>query len=298
MSVYRNVSLKDGGGNTVIPSLTAKADASYSASINAFMTAFNAKASSLLMSNTTAALPSGSGTTNSNAHDLLKLVVAAAGYDRLNPIWSAKSKTIHTKNPVSRAISLETTVTSYSFEDYYTLLAGKTGSMGTAQALVILGMCEGELLAGAVIGASGGRFTAMKQLFDIAKLALNGQDVTAQQVTDATGAAICVLPRIPTLWDGRELETLFTQNPTTQSGQASVTKVLTAITALDYIKDLDETFTFTADEISVGGSGGVFQEGDIVSYRDALYAMMLPSSNMAAHAVANNVGKMILANQS
>lgn len=295
--IYKNTQIVDGAGNIITPSLTAKADVTYNAAITAFMSAFDAKATSLLMSDTYSTNPSGSGSNHSTAHDLLKATVAAAGHEAFNRIWSAKTKTIYTQNPVSRQINLTSTVSSSAFENYYTLLAGKTGSLGGMKALVAIGMCEGETLAGSVIGASsdGGRFSAMKQLFDIARLALNGQDVTSQQVTDANGAAVCVLPKNPALWDGRELNTLFTQNANTQYGMASVTKVITALTALDYIKDLDATLTIPAEAISVGGSGAVFQEGDIVSYRDVLYAMMLPSSNMGAHALGYDIGRIILA---
>ena len=296
MSVLRDVLLKDGYGNSVIPLVTPKADEPYNTAVGAFMDAFDAKAASLLMTNTSAAAPSGSGTTASTAHDLLKLTVAALGYDELNRIWSARTKTITTRNSVSRTITLTTTVTSSSFEDYYMLLAGKTGSMGTANALVVVGLCEDTLCAGAIIGAAqaGNRFPAMKELFDIAKIALNGGDTSGESVTNALGAAVCVVPRYPALYDARELETLFTQAASTVASQASVTKVLTAITALDYLKDLDELITMTEDDVAVGGSGAVFQTGDIVSYRDLLYAMMLPSSNMAAHALAHNVGNIIL----
>ena len=62
---------------------------------------------------------------------------------------------------------------------------------------------------------------------------------------------------------------------------------------LDYIKDIHETIEFVDSDI-IGGSGAVFETGDIITYEDALFAMMLPSSNMAAQAVARSVGEKIL----
>lgn len=298
MAIYKDVELKDGIGNTIFPAIGESSSATYSEAVSAFMRKFADKASSLLMSSTSSSSPSGVSGANSTAHDLLKLTVASTQYDQLNHVWSAKSKTIQTKNSVPRTINLETTVTSSDFENYYTLIAGKTGTLGSANALVVVGLCEGELLAGAVIGANSAnaRFTAMKELFDIAKKALNGQDVSGDSVVNAQSASVCVVPKIPSLYDCRELDVLFNQNQNSVLGMASVTKVLSAITALDYIDDLDKTITFVAQDI-VSGSGQFFSAGDIITYRDALYCMMLPSSNSAAQAVASNVGKIIIARE-
>lgn len=74
---------------------------------------------------------------------------------------------------------------------------------------------------------------------------------------------------------------------------ASNTKVLTAITALDYISDLDEELTIKASDIQPG-SGPIFAGGERMTFRDALYAMMLPSSNTCAYAIARAVGNKLL----
>lgn len=298
MAIYKDVELKDGGGNTIFPATKSASSATYSEATTAFMNKFAQKATSLLMTNTSSGSPSGIYGANSTAHDLLKLVVAALHYDQLNIIWSTKSKTITTKNSVSRTIVLNTTVHNAEFEAEYTLLAGKTGMVGSSYALIVVALCEGQLLAGAIIGASSesARFTAMKELFDIGKKALNGQSVASDSITNAQAGAICVVPRITSLYDSRELDVLFSQNANTVLGMGSVTKTLTAITALDYIEDLDEKITIVSQDVSVSG-GSNFYANDITTYRDALYAMMLPSDNGAANAVASNVGRIILARQ-
>lgn len=74
---------------------------------------------------------------------------------------------------------------------------------------------------------------------------------------------------------------------------ASNTKVLTAITALDYISDLDEELTIKASDIQPG-TGPIFAGGERMTFRDALYAMMLPSSNTCAYAIARAVGNKLL----
>lgn len=74
---------------------------------------------------------------------------------------------------------------------------------------------------------------------------------------------------------------------------ASNTKVLTAITALDYIDNLDEWITIKASDIQ-SGSGPVFKGGERMTMRDALYALMLPSSNTCAYAIARVIGNKLL----
>lgn len=74
---------------------------------------------------------------------------------------------------------------------------------------------------------------------------------------------------------------------------ASNTKTLTAITALDYIDNLDEYLTIKPSDIQPG-SGPVFEGGERMTMRDALYALMLPSSNTCAYAIARVIGNKLL----
>lgn len=74
---------------------------------------------------------------------------------------------------------------------------------------------------------------------------------------------------------------------------ASNTKTLTAITALDYIDNLDEYLTIKASDIR-SGSGPAFKGGERMTMRDALYALMLPSSNTCAYAIARVIGNKLL----
>ena len=65
------------------------------------------------------------------------------------------------------------------------------------------------------------------------------------------------------------------------------------MTALEHGANLDEKYTMCADDI-VGGSGQLFQTGDIVSVRDLFFSAMLESSNQGAVAIAHYSGKKIL----
>ncbi len=70
---------------------------------------------------------------------------------------------------------------------------------------------------------------------------------------------------------------------------ASLTKILTALTALKYADDkLDQEFTLT-DQVTVSVSGAQvcgYEPGDVVTLRTLLYSMLIYSGNDAANAVA------------
>ncbi len=72
---------------------------------------------------------------------------------------------------------------------------------------------------------------------------------------------------------------------------ASLTKITTGIVAIEHIKDLDEEFIITNDDIygvyDLGASLAGFKVGDKVTYRDLLYGLLLPSGAECAKALAS-----------
>ena len=74
---------------------------------------------------------------------------------------------------------------------------------------------------------------------------------------------------------------------------ASMTKVLTALVAAEYVTDLDDTFTITRDitdySYSHGCSSVGFDVGETVTVRDLFYGTMLKSGGDAAVALATYV---------
>ena len=298
MAQYKNVVERDGDGNITIPSLNPQDSSISSGSATSlFMTAWGAKATELGLTATATETPAGSSGSKSCAKDMLKIGLCALGNDSINHIWSKKTATIKTRNSVSRSISLQTTMTSSAIDPYYKILAGKTGSLGSDNALILVSEIDGVEVVGAILGTTNAanRFPAMKELFDIAKKVINNESISGMSVTLATNAAVCVVPSTPALWDNQTIETLYAQNETAQAGVASVAKVMTAITALDYISDLNANIEFSASEVNVGGSGAVFQEGDLVTVKDVLLSMFLPSSNQGATALARYAGQIISA---
>lgn len=92
---------------------------------------------------------------------------------------------------------------------------------------------------------------------------------------------------------------LYQKNSTDEIAPASTAKMITALTALDYCSP--------EDELTVGGEIEMIQEdssrawltrGDILTVRQLLIALMLPSGNDAAYTLAVNAGKSIAGDNS
>ena len=285
MAIYDVNGAEIGGYN---PAHTA------SESIAAFMAEVNKKAASIGMSSSNFLRAAGdSSTAQTTAKDMALLTLIASGYKELAEVWGKNSYTINRRGGTS--VTVNTTVTSSALEDYYPILGGKTGSYAGARALACLCEVDGKQVAGYIAGTStdAARFTAMKQLMDIAATVLAGGTNSAT-VTDATCAVALEVPTyFPMSYEQQTPSTLYAQADTTSIAPASTAKIITAITMLDWVENVNDLFTFISSD-AIGGSGAVFSTGDVISFKDALYAMMLPSSNMTAQAVARVIGNRIL----
>ena len=89
-------------------------------------------------------------------------------------------------------------------------------------------------------------------------------------------------------------DVLFARNADTETQIASITKVMTAIVAID--KATDGTFVAVSeDAATIGESSAGLQQGDVMDMDAALKALLVPSGNDAALAIAETVGGQILA---
>ena len=261
----------------------------------AFMAEVNKKAASIGMTNSSFSRPAGdANTAQTTAYDMALLTLVASGYKALAEVWSKNSYSITPRNK-STATTVNTTVADATLEAAYPILGGKTGSYLSGNTLACICDVNGKQVAGYIGGASASnkRFPAMKELMDIAATILGGGTNSAT-VTNASYAAAFEIPSYyPLNYEKQTPNVIYTQDATTSLIPASTVKIITAITMLDWMPDINETFSFVSGDM-IGGSGSVFSAGDVISFRDALYAMMLPSSNQTAHAVARVVGRKIL----
>lgn len=85
----------------------------------------------------------------------------------------------------------------------------------------------------------------------------------------------------------------FERDADTQARIASITKVMTAIVALDSGAPLDTPVTVSAKAAQVGESSAGLLAGDTMTLESALKGLMIPSGNDAAIAIAETLGPLL-----
>ena len=92
------------------------------------------------------------------------------------------------------------------------------------------------------------------------------------------------------LFNLNQTEVEYAKDIFTQRSPASITKIMTALVALKY-GNLDDqvTVTETAEDIEYGSSVCGIQVGDVLSLRQLIYGLMIPSGNDAAMMIAEHV---------
>ena len=260
-----------------------------------FMQYMNDKAKEIGMENTS--FVDAAGFYNrTTAYDLLRMGIYATSYDPLVEAWHKDTYTVSVSGNMERDVNLTTTVKGAQLEDYYFLFGGKTGTVdGQSNLLAIVEGPDERLFVVVVLGASVNRFEAAKQVMDLAVKKYNDPsfDFTTEDVP-AKSAAACLLPLYNTkAYTDYPLTMLYEKDIYTSRTPASITKVMTAMCMLDFVYDINEEFVISSGDITTG-SGNYFYAGDMISYRESLHAMMLPSSNTCAEATATAVGHLIL----
>lgn len=93
------------------------------------------------------------------------------------------------------------------------------------------------------------------------------------------------------LMDASNKAILYGKNIDQPYYPASITKILTALIAIESC-DLDEIVTFSHDavyNVEEGSSNAGIDEGDTLTVRDCLYALLLASANESANALAEHI---------
>ena len=265
----------------------------------AFMQYMNTKAKTIGMNSTTFVDAAGFYNRTS-AMDLLRLGMYACSYDDIVDTWHKNSYTITVEGKSPRNVSITTTVAGSQLEDYYFLYGGKTGTVdGQSNLLAIVEGPDSRLFVVVVLGASINRFAAAKQAMDIAVKKYNDPNYDySSDIVEAGAAAVCLVPLYNTKgYVSHKIDLLYGKDVYSTRTPASITKVMTSICMLDFVTDVNESFTINALDIT-SGSGNYFNPGDVITYREALHAMLLPSSNTTAEATATAVGHIILSYES
>ncbi len=124
-------------------------------------------------------------------------------------------------------------------------------------------------------------------------------DVIFGQTVDARGLAVAQCPNVDAeyacVMDSNGT-VYFERNASEPTQIASITKVMTAVVALDAIASgkltLESPITVSAAAAAVGESSAGLVEGDVMTMDAALKALLVPSGNDASVAIAEAVGAL------
>ena len=261
-----------------------------------FLDHMNDKAREMGMHNTRFADASGyvKGQSTITPLDAITLITTANRYADISEAWGKNTYVMHVGGPHERTDTIgpgrRTDVT-----DYYQLLGGKTGTLaGCHNAVFICQAADGKSFVAAIINSSWEqRWPDLKKLIDIANRKFRDPHADISDIKMvATGALVSPYPMSPLYRRAKHFPALYSQEPFTRHYPASVTKVMTALCMMEWVDDLDRYISIKASDL-MPGSGPKFFEGDSITYRDALHAMLLPSSNTAAVALSRTIGQQM-----
>ncbi len=125
-------------------------------------------------------------------------------------------------------------------------------------------------------------------------------DIVYGQTVDSRGLAVSQCPSIDAeraIVVGKDGTVYFERNADERAQIASITKIMTGVVALDAVAagtvSLQTTVTVSQEAAEVGESSAGLQQGDAMTLETALKALLVPSGNDAAIAIAQTVGAAI-----
>jgi D-alanyl-D-alanine carboxypeptidase len=238
------------------------------------------------------------------ARDLLKLMAYAQRYPALDKIWTAKAHTATVTGDNPRLVECASKSTHPDLDQHYRVLGKKGGMMDSVRldmwiynlAVILEIPGSRDRLAVVALYAQQGnklpnnRFKAACQVADIAMVLRDDPDADVSKMPVCCENAIAaILPA-----DGSDYKVLYEKNADAVGRPMSISKVMTAVCVLDHIQNLQEKLTYHELDTKIGGFYvRDFLPGDTLTYEDALYALMLNSSNVTAQALARSVGHKI-----
>ena len=267
---------------------------------DAFLARMKARADELGMVETRLVNPSGlTKDSRSSANDLLRLGLAFADHPVLARIWGATNHVVKIDGPNARRVNVTHNYLALknfgAFTASYPFLGGKGGSLAypdlRIRAHVIVTEVCGERYVISIMGMAFEDDPCVLDLEICARIAAerNGKRPPAAPALEALltkggGYAYSSLDR-----------TRRYASPNADRSQvpASTTKIMTALCTVETVKDLSQKLTVRFDDLR-GGSGIECHSGDVLTYEEALYALLLSSSNTLAEALAASVGAILL----
>ncbi len=117
-------------------------------------------------------------------------------------------------------------------------------------------------------------------LFLFSPFSLNS--ATAIQEFATSAKAMCLM-------ESSTNRVLRSKNEHMRLPMASTTKIMTAITAIEHCKNLDEKFVISKKAVGISGTSLYLREDEELSIKDLLYGLMLISGNDASVAIGERI---------
>lgn len=300
---YINMKKNSTGETTIVIEAKKGITVTDNECIQAFVDKMNEYARRIGMSNTNFVNSSGVYDENhySCAKDITKMCLACTAYDKLMTYWGQTSYAVKVLGSNERTIS---GVSAYkgdsmsSVGNYYHIFGGKSGSwtlngfQNKNLTLAVRSKIDDAWLIGCIMKSSASdRGIPFKELMDWLESYRTNPDVPTPTLQCEYASAFVVPSHNPMAYNDVDLE-MVGKNSTTQFLPASTTKLMTAMILLDYM-EMDSYMTIKQSDIT-SGSGDTFYDGDIIQVKDAVLALLLPSSNTLAKTIARIVGREIL----
>ncbi len=147
----------------------------------------------------------------------------------------------------------------------------------------------GNTSSGTVIGTDG----TQQNTQNTGTTQQNGQTQTTNQVViDSSIAKPTISSETAVVYDATTNQILFDKNASQSMYPASMTKLMTALLTVENAS-LDDTVTYSAtavNDLESGAANVNLVEGDTLSVRDSLYALLLKSACEVANGLAEKVG--------
>ena len=269
----------------------------------------------------------------STAADMMKLGVIAFGHPELVRVMNVSSWNSCIKGPNARSLALTAAMPGNSQVTPHRIIGGKGGSLnayresltekdycgiknyyltvevsGVLVGICIAGMVKNE---GNTCGLSVDEvYPLIQDVCDVMAQILSGTNkanVTVPATLNAAitradhaiGVAACVLPHNIASYENYPTSTLLAKDTSYTANEnkifmpASVSKMLTGILVCENVDDLYETVEVKESDL-ISGSGMYLEAGDIITIKELLYIMLIPSSNQAAQVLARVIGQKLL----
>lgn len=110
--------------------------------------------------------------------------------------------------------------------------------------------------------------------------------VSFAESVSSTAKAVCVIETTTS-------RKLYTKNETQKLPMASTTKIVTALTVLNNCDNIDKEFVIDDRAVGIPGTSIYLKKNEVMTVRELLYGMMLPSGNDSATALAYHISKDI-----